>query len=1226
MDTQAIPISIRPYLIEIAERLWTGHASVMIGAGFSKNAINKVGDLKGMPNWNELGDIFYKKIHGEAPGSKSKYLNALRLADEVQASFGRSVLDQILKKHIPDKDYEPSDIHIKLLELPWSDVFTTNYDTLLERSCENVISRRYDIVVNQNDIIYSKSPRIIKLHGSFPSERPLIITEEDYRIYPKRFAPFVNTVQQSLLENTLCLIGFSGDDPNFLQWIGWINDNIGKENSPKIYLIGVLNLSQAQKKLLATKNIVPVDLSELLTEELEHKKAIDLLLNFLFNQKTSRKNLEWGISQRYISSNNVSIAEVAELWKAERLGYPNWIICPQENREGIWAATDQYLNNESIWEGLESPQDIDFIFELNWRFERCLFPLYNNHVTHFETTLSKYNPFPDDLQTTALLQPDLVNSLSLNWSEIRTKWVHISLSLLRFYREEGFYEKWELNKNTLHRIKRHLTSEHRAWYQYEMILFAIFNSDIERAKTLLQDWPANEYDPFWDAKRGLLLAEFGFSGESLIILEKCLTTVRKQLNLTPVVNDYRLLSLEAYLMLQFRLVRSNFRVSKGLYNIDDDNDVFNERWNILLQFKCAPWQEKKHFDTILQHKYNPITSKSTKDNFQIGARSTSYRLGARDSEVVVAYNFLRFVEELGAPLSMRITNFDDSTIKGALERISQISPKWALAVFNRSRVIELANIVFNRLSLSKLNYKIVDELALEYISKFKVLLENGKDAEFVNFFLKKIPTALSHLCVKCSENVQAEIYKFYVEIIESNGDLSQIDHLWLMLRESSSDDLKMEMIPILLRVPLIDESSRSLNSTFAEPFEHFNIQFVAPFTNEKEIIDGLFKSASTTGSIRSRALTRLFFLHKHKLLDEKQVNRLFSVLWAVRDENGFPKDHNFYYRAYIELPHPQNEDVTALFKQYIFENDFHVQGTNSSIGLGQMGDRYAEELWYGSANVNNSDGIWWTSGELSQIIDKCLNWWDSDKKYLIEERYKDDAFGGSIYKEFLGRFKLLANILARVIAFQCKGLTQDDLIKVVDLILDMESNGAPVMKAKIAFAEHIGYSESDFLTALEVKMIENTQPDITEAFEVAIIALLYYDQNLNQEAVQKLLDIISQPLKWRNVDLTADCLLTIENIIAHKNELYQYLKPVLDSSLNYLFGYTDITKLNNDNEGNVGQMLLIRQRAIKLANTIKNIDSDTSEVISKWRLIAEDPNEFGDIKRYWQSEITAEVL
>ena len=95
-----------------------------------------------------------------------------------------------------------------LLDLPWSDVFTTNYDTLLERARRSVISQRYDVVLKPDDLGHSNRPRIVKLHGSFPSDRPFIITDEDYRRYPHEFAPFVNAVRQALLENTLCLIGF----------------------------------------------------------------------------------------------------------------------------------------------------------------------------------------------------------------------------------------------------------------------------------------------------------------------------------------------------------------------------------------------------------------------------------------------------------------------------------------------------------------------------------------------------------------------------------------------------------------------------------------------------------------------------------------------------------------------------------------------------------------------------------------------------------------------------------------------------------------------------------------------------------------------------------------------------------------------------------------------------------------------------------------------------------
>ncbi|MDL2419470.1 hypothetical protein ACTIGL_28695 (plasmid) [Bacillus shihchuchen] len=48
--------------------------------------------------------------------------------------YGRTSLDEILKEAIPDDNYEPDKIHHDLLKLPWSDVYTTNYDTLLERA------------------------------------------------------------------------------------------------------------------------------------------------------------------------------------------------------------------------------------------------------------------------------------------------------------------------------------------------------------------------------------------------------------------------------------------------------------------------------------------------------------------------------------------------------------------------------------------------------------------------------------------------------------------------------------------------------------------------------------------------------------------------------------------------------------------------------------------------------------------------------------------------------------------------------------------------------------------------------------------------------------------------------------------------------------------------------------------------------------------------------------
>ena len=111
-----------------------------------------------------------------------------------------------------------------------------------------------------NQLPLLSQPRIVKLHGSLPATFPLISTGENYRTYPAKFAPFVNTVQQAMMETVFLLIGFSGDDPNFLNWAGWVRDNLG-DSAPKIYLAGWLDLSPHRRRMLEDRGVVPVDLA-----------------------------------------------------------------------------------------------------------------------------------------------------------------------------------------------------------------------------------------------------------------------------------------------------------------------------------------------------------------------------------------------------------------------------------------------------------------------------------------------------------------------------------------------------------------------------------------------------------------------------------------------------------------------------------------------------------------------------------------------------------------------------------------------------------------------------------------------------------------------------------------------------------------------------------------------------------------------------------------------------
>lgn len=222
---------------------------------------------------------------------KTSGKNVTKLAEEYIVNFDRNQMNHLIENSIADDLFLPGKLHKRLLKLQWEDIFTTNYDTLLERAANLVFRERsYQVICSQNDIPGSIRPRIVKLHGSIPQVKPYIICDEDYRTYPEKYAPMVNTVQQAMLETRLCLIGFSGDDPNFQNWMGWIRDNMG-ECCPAIYLIGIYdNLSEVERKLLESKQIIIVDIS-CLVEENEtdrHRVAITKFLDLLENYQKAK--------------------------------------------------------------------------------------------------------------------------------------------------------------------------------------------------------------------------------------------------------------------------------------------------------------------------------------------------------------------------------------------------------------------------------------------------------------------------------------------------------------------------------------------------------------------------------------------------------------------------------------------------------------------------------------------------------------------------------------------------------------------------------------------------------------------------------------------------------------------------------------------------------------------------------------------------------------------------
>lgn len=697
------------HINRVREALWQwpdGGASVFVGAGFSRNA-KKVGpEVKGFPLWHEITQILCQKLYPESDGESLKRARAeasgtsgfLRLAQEFESAFGRVALHKLILECVPNDNYQPDELHKRLLKLPWQDVFTTNWDTLLEDTRPRLIDRVYSVVRTPEEIPCSAHPRIVKLHGSFPAHFPFIFTEEDYRTYPKDFAPFVNTVQQAMMESIFLLIGFSGDDPNFLHWSGWVRDNLGK-HSPKIYLAGWLDLSPHRRRMLEDRNVVAIDLARHpkameWPEHLRHRYATEWLLHTLeygrpyrmtdwphppnwehaaipdvlqpvdkITVNTPEKEPDFPSPTLEPSLLLEKVREVIRVWTVNRAVYPGWLFIPPK-KQSIFRSINhwqtkiiQVLPNYTPLERLAA------LSELNWRREIALEPLTEELSEAIQLVLNEF-----DCQNRIISQ---IKSPSEDWVKIRENWRNLSLSLLTASRLNLNSEQFDY---WLVALKPFLNDhpDIRERTLHEQCLYALYQLDYEGLMNLLDTWKITSSDPAWLVCKASVLIEVDENDEAVRLINNALSIVRAMPNDN---SNFALISREGWLLNlvfpfcnPFVKSRSEFKnlsnpISRQGKLAEFDCDAQSQKRDILYELKGE--LEKKEapiFDLGYRNdKTIQVISKSSiRSNSALWALRICETAGLppRANNCMVAYDILELVSEqlknTNPALSLRI--------------------------------------------------------------------------------------------------------------------------------------------------------------------------------------------------------------------------------------------------------------------------------------------------------------------------------------------------------------------------------------------------------------------------------------------------------------------------------------------------------------------------------------------------------------------------------------------
>lgn len=1175
---------IKPYLDDIAEKLWTNHATIMVGAGFSKNASND------FPNWNELGDVFYKKLHGEKPTpSQVRYCNVLKLADSVEATFGRNTLNHILTSEIPNALVEPVELHHTLLSLPWVDVFTTNYDTLLEKATKKVTTRRYDVVLNSNELVYSTSPRIIKLHGSFPSSVPFIITEEDYRKYPYDFSPFVNTVQQSLLENTLCLIGFSGDDPNFLKWIGWIRDNLGQHNSPKIFLIGLFDFSCADLKLLEKRNIIVIDMSSCSgIEPNQHGDALQRFFDYLKSKNNNTPQLNWPVInniQPDRRNKENKIEKQLELFidhtEIIKNNYPGWLIAPRKSR----ARLSSFINEWSIFIDKNNSSDLDldlkikFLSNLTWCLNICLTPIYDNIA-------------------------EIISDIESNIKEINENKLigNLYLTLARYYREEFKWDKWELitkKISNLNYLKDNLC--------YEICLSHLYRGNLYELRSELESWIIKSTSPQWMIKKSSLLSEIGESDLAENIAQESLNIIRRNLNLTPIKNDVTLLSLESYAMLLLHY--ENRSLTK-------DTDFYTDRWNTLKLYQCDPWGELEFLSLSLNNKYDYSPTTTITPSFNIGEYKNTTKFSSinNDNYVINALNLLRFYEDAGLPITTGSYRLSSNSLNNGLVAISYYYPFWAYSTSIRVNDDKAIDALCNRRGLTITQNNILNTMAKAYLDTLKKLEKSSfENQQKINRrFSENIPKLLYKLISKIDFYLIKDIYEYFCSNFEElNIKYHQdIVNIFNYVSKVTSNSQHLELLHFAIKCRCPKNIINIITKTLTPPIWTLDLSEINDYTLDDDDLNYLISlMISNKEHEKHWGLLSIIKLFNAKILSEKQSENFRDILWYNVEDNNLPKIDDILISAYYSLPNKLKVDnLNKVIKDAIFSLEIPIQGDNNTYTNLGNNIKFFIELF------NSKNNIELNVNEITSLTKKLIDWWNTDKKNLEDE---DTIFFYHKADDFKRRFSCLIEtltyfILPKITKKNIGVKLETDILLLVE---ELKYYNFTVTSLYIANKRLFKKTNSDISNEICNGILSNNE----ETTILACNTLLYWLTVERTKSQKECVNLLIMKLLTNSSFGIKTCTKVLRiifekhNYILDDNMINNITKSLLLMKEGSEFKETDT-------DITLAKKLELRIEASKFSNLLYNDINTTvknKEELFSWFDILESNFEFNEIKRFW---------
>ena len=924
--------------------------------------------------------------------------NPLRIAEEYRTYFGQAGLDDFIRTRFPDRSWSPGPLHAELLELPWMDVLTTNWDTLLERASENTAEYSYEVVRTEADLTHARSPRIVKLHGTIGDAGPLIFAEEDYRTYPTKYAAFVNLARQVFIENELCLVGFSGDDPNFLQWAGWVRDQLGG-TARRIYLVGNLRLERATRKYLEAHNIAPIDLAPLvkdLARKDQHTTATRIFLDELRRAKPASPH-EWKRTPpekfplpragqdayQRVHKDTALAAELLEktipFLKTDRENYPGWLICPFRHRHSLlYGGSENWLLRKPVLDLLKPEARTETVFEILWRRTTGFRPLEPQLVSAMTEIVEAKLPETD---------PGL-----------RLEFAVALMRHARVFRNDGDLKRW----NDLIEAEAAPDALVRQEAQYQLCLLARDRMDVAGVASGLGRITSES--PLWKLRRAALHIEIGEYVKATKLIKDAAAELERRHRL-----DRNSLSVKSQLAWADWIRRA-----AELGNFANRTAHFRPR--NFKEFDIDPWGEIEYIDGTAKdieekRREKEVTIQPAFDAGHYREGSKTIYVDAGDPGLRLLYEFDQLSEVVGLPLRINHVNVGADAAMAAVKVARQPTFEWHVWLLRalHSHFDNPFKRYFGRVAIAQMTADLSAELVSAIDAAVTFWTTRFKDARGADFrddfgcaldVLRLLVMALSRLTVRMSE--QQATHTFYRAIELAKEPL--ILHPWILEALGELAKYAAEAIPIshqgalalsVIEFPLATEKGTQDRfwPEIVTAIWHSTPERDSSDTRWDNRICQLIAAAEKGQVSRAEATLRLSYLAIRNVLKPAEAVAFGRALWSDLDEkdNALPLNTGLLPSTFAQLPVAAGIDGQARVCARLFGPDLREIMLLPDL----LDSRIIQDKVQHLVSLENTShvGVTLPSDTAARMFDEIVVW----KQQSVRG---NDPFGASFVRRF----------------------------------------------------------------------------------------------------------------------------------------------------------------------------------------------------------------------------------